>query len=278
MSHGRLFPLVTIATMAFFYIASGCSEKERANTSGGGSLFPDNSGGNGKAGAPIGGTAGTAGTAGMGGTAGMSEKGGSGGSGGTNTTGGQGGWPSDCPTVSTNSFCQNCVESLCNQECLTCGANPECKALHACILTCSLSTCYSECENQHPSGVADLQALLGDQGCMAASCGPPCGASTGGQGGGTGGSGGIATTVDCDGPFSSECAECLAEHCQNECSTCTASTNCQNLLECIAKCTPGDSPCEQSCRTSHSNGVDAFDSLFSSTGCGTSHCAAQCLP
>ncbi|MBI5536080.1 MAG: hypothetical protein HY898_25390 [Deltaproteobacteria bacterium] len=143
------------------------------------------SGGSGGATGGSGGATGGAGGAGSGGATGGSG-GATGGSGGA--TGGSGGGVggtgggSACQIGTGEAVCDNCINSKCETECVTCQNNSECLALLDCIGKCQAgdSACQATCNAQHSSGTSDAIAFFGNQtGCVKLNCDAQCGGGGG---------------------------------------------------------------------------------------------------
>ena len=82
------------------------------------------------------------------------------------TTGGS------CGSLQTgNATCDSCMTAKCCSQGGACSNDSECLAILDCFGNCSSNSCYTTCENQHPSGVSDEQALYA---CMQSSCATPC--------------------------------------------------------------------------------------------------------
>lgn len=84
--------------------------------------------------------------------------------------GGGGGGNGSCGTLTSGSqTCDACVQQKCCSIQKACSDDAECVAILDCFNDCNDDACFTQCEQDHPSGVAKEQALYG---CIS---GPKCG-------------------------------------------------------------------------------------------------------
>lgn len=96
----------------------------------------------------------------------------SGGGGGGKDAGGGGG--GSCGNLQTgNAACDTCMKNSCCTQTAACDSNAACVAILQCFTddNCSADACYTNCENQHTSGVTAEQNMYS---CMQNSCASAC--------------------------------------------------------------------------------------------------------
>ncbi|HQM12587.1 MAG TPA: hypothetical protein PK140_24510, partial [Polyangiaceae bacterium] len=139
-------------------------------TGGGG---PGGSGGVGPGGTGGGGPGGSGGV-GPGGTGG----GGLGGTGGAATV--DGGTPEKCTAATLGltstlfAECDTCMQEYCQDTCIACAKNPDCKTLVQCVFKCSNDQCKKNCWKNNEDGQDDAKALAGKDGCLDTNCDSKC--------------------------------------------------------------------------------------------------------
>ncbi len=170
----------------------------------GGSGGDEPTGGGGSGGAEEGGSGGNAGAGGIGGgqsggtggVAGASGTGGGGpggsggvgpggtGGGGLGGTGGaatvDGGTPEKCTAATLGltstlfAECDTCMQEYCQDTCIACAKNPDCKTLVQCVFKCSNDQCKKNCWKNNEDGQDDAKALAGKDGCLDTNCDSKC--------------------------------------------------------------------------------------------------------
>ncbi|OQB15092.1 MAG: hypothetical protein BWY17_02270 [Deltaproteobacteria bacterium ADurb.Bin207] len=134
---------------------------------------PGGSGGGGAGGTGGGGAGGTGGV-GPGGTGG----GGLGGTGGAATV--DGGTPEKCTAATLGltstlfAECDTCMQEYCQDTCIACAKNPDCKTLVQCVFKCSNDQCKKNCWKNNEDGQDDAKALAGKDGCLDTNCDSKC--------------------------------------------------------------------------------------------------------
>ena len=193
-----------------------------------------------------------------GGTGGGTAKGGSAGSvnkdGGTggSATGGGGGTAgaSGCGfTMKSSTACDNCDKTKCGSQCAACTASTDCTDFVTCIQACTTDACITDCQTKHSAGSTIMTTW---DSCLSSSCAtdcPNCNLTT--------------NDTTCDGCFQSKCV--------TQCAACTA--ECLAVIQCVGKCTSGDTPCEDACATAHPTGVDPANAFAS---CMQQQCTTEC--
>jgi hypothetical protein len=71
-----------------------------------------------------------------------------------------------CKASSSANACARCAVTSCCQEMYDCELDTACSALLSCISNCTASTCYTNCENLHSTGLSlyvKLSLCLSDQ-------------------------------------------------------------------------------------------------------------------
>ena len=150
---------------------------------------PGGSGGGG-AGGTGGGGAGGSGGVGPGGTGGGGPGGSGGvgpggtGGGGLGGTGGaatvDGGTPEKCTAATLGltstlfAECDTCMQEYCQDTCIACAKNPDCKTLVQCVFKCSNDQCKKNCWKNNEDGQDDAKALAGKDGCLDTNCDSKC--------------------------------------------------------------------------------------------------------
>ena len=142
---------------------------------------PGGSGGGGAGGTGGGGAGGTGG-GGPGGSGGVGP-GGTGG-GGLGGTGGaatvDGGTPEKCTAATLGltstlfAECDTCMQEYCQDTCIACAKNPDCKTLVQCVFKCSNDQCKKNCWKNNEDGQDDAKALAGKDGCLDTNCDSKC--------------------------------------------------------------------------------------------------------
>ncbi len=190
--------------------------------------------------------------------------------GGERTEAGQ--WPSVCPIISADEMCQSCVESSCAGACVACGASPDCRALLACIQTCSTSACIQLCKDASPGGLAPYDALKGVGGCMPSECDFECGAGGGGALVDAGDPGHTCSLA----PNPTEaCKECVTTQCLPVCQSCMQQEDCRGYADCASSCHEAPD-CLRRCEARYPNAVQQYNALLGSDGCVWSQCPDAC--
>ena len=134
---------------------------------------PGGSGGGGAGGTGGGGPGGSGGV-GPGGTGG----GGLGGTGGAATV--DGGTPEKCTAATLGltstlfAECDTCMQEYCQDTCIACAKNPDCKTLVQCVFKCSNDQCKKNCWKNNEDGQDDAKALAGKDGCLDTNCDSKC--------------------------------------------------------------------------------------------------------
>ncbi|HOD23330.1 MAG TPA: hypothetical protein PKK83_13620 [Polyangiaceae bacterium] len=150
--------------------AGGTGGVGPGGTGGGG---PGGSGGVGPGGTGGGGPGGSGGV-GPGGTGG----GGLGGTGGAATV--DGGTPEKCTAATLGltstlfAECDTCMQEYCQDTCIACAKNPDCKTLVQCVFKCSNDQCKKNCWKNNEDGQDDAKALAGKDGCLDTNCDSKC--------------------------------------------------------------------------------------------------------
>ncbi|HOR35691.1 MAG TPA: hypothetical protein PLN90_12025 [Polyangiaceae bacterium] len=150
---------------------------------------PGGSGGGGAGGTGGGGAGGTGGV-GPGGTGGGGPGGSGGvgpggtGGGGLGGTGGaatvDGGTPEKCTAATLGltstlfAECDTCMQEYCQDTCIACAKNPDCKTLVQCVFKCSNDQCKKNCWKNNEDGQDDAKALAGKDGCLDTNCDSKC--------------------------------------------------------------------------------------------------------
>jgi hypothetical protein len=90
--------------------------------------------------------------------------------GGSSSGGSSSGGGGNCGNITTGvAACDTCVTSNCCAQNAACGN--DCFAILQCFQNCTDNACYTQCENQHPAGVSQEQALLS---CVSSNCSSVC--------------------------------------------------------------------------------------------------------
>ncbi len=138
-----------------------------------GGVGPGGTGGVGPGGTGGGGPGGSGGV-GPGGTGG----GGLGGTGGAATV--DGGTPEKCTAATLGltstlfAECDTCMQEYCQDTCIACAKNPDCKTLVQCVFKCSNDQCKKNCWKNNEDGQDDAKALAGKDGCLDTNCDSKC--------------------------------------------------------------------------------------------------------
>ena len=149
---------------------TGGSGGEPGGSGGGGA---GGTGGVGPGGTGGGGPGGSGGV-GPGGTGG----GGLGGTGGAATV--DGGTPEKCTAATLGltstlfAECDTCMQEYCQDTCIACAKNPDCKTLVQCVFKCSNDQCKKNCWKNNEDGQDDAKALAGKDGCLDTNCDSKC--------------------------------------------------------------------------------------------------------
>ena len=169
--------------------------------------------------------------------------------GGTSTstgTGGAGG--AGCKGL--GDACSDCAATSCNAAYCTCYANPACGALVACAQNCAAgdAQCGQACLTANQAGISDA-LLLGD--CANTSC-----------------------TGSCTGTTKlTPCEACAFTNCPTQMNKCLANEECNQLIQCVQACDPGDSICAGGCALQFGGGTNDAQDV---QACVDGACAAQC--
>jgi len=157
----------------------------------------------------------------------------------------------ECAPSSDPNACFACEDEHCCETYAACEAGAECDALVECIRACpdaGFDACKTQCEADHPAGVAGYGARIG---CLLVFCADAdaCG------------------NVPLDG-----CSKCINAKCADEFIACWANPECYLLSECSVPC-GADEACIEACGAAHPDGAQAFGDYAL---CGTQACSAEC--
>lgn len=199
-----------------------------------------------------GGSAGTSGGAGLGGASGSSGNVGGGG------VGGSGGSAPQCLFASSIPVCDTCFQSECEQPCEACSANQSCLDLSSCKAGCTTSECVKDCETTHAAGVAQLEALVGLDGCQGIRCHEPCNYKCGLE---------LSPTA---------CSACADKNCYMECRACAREPECTELWDCKLFCAGEPASCLSNCEKAHAAGKVPLNAFIGDSGCLKAKCSSEC--
>jgi hypothetical protein len=109
--------------------------------------------------------------------------------------------------------------------------------------------CQKGCLAANPNAIAEA-FVLGD--CAATQCGGECP--------------GTAPLGDCQ--------RCLFTSCAAQMNDCLGNADCFDLLQCVQKCSPGDSGCQQACGFQHFDSIGKAQNI---QDCSSAQCAGKCM-
>jgi hypothetical protein len=145
-----------------------------------------------------------------------------------------------------------------------CMNDSSCTALVGCVSACTSSTCVDACRSSNAAGVTGYQAYSL---CV---CGGSCKALCASECVGIGETDAASTCSSCQ-----VTATTIGGACFREAETCSASSTCVALLDCLNECPAGDTPCVTACDQAHVGGEDGVMAVDLCL-CTSAACASEC--